>query len=100
MLGPAVARALHGSFAEMGVPLVLGSAWLGAICLANALRCGRVHCAVDGALLPVLALVGTLDLFGRIAIPWTSYGEGLVAIVVGGFVLECLWGPYALRRAI
>jgi len=57
------------SFTQVGVLLILGTGWFGIICLVNALRCGRVHCWVDGLLLPALAVVGGLNLLAIVALP-------------------------------
>jgi hypothetical protein len=86
-------------FAEFGILLLLGTVWLGGMCLYNALRCGRAHCWVDGLLLPALAGVGLLNLVHIVGFPWTTYLEILWAIVIGSVVLECCVGSYPATRA-
>src|SRR5260370_41788536 len=55
------------SFMQVGVLLILGTAWFGVSCRMNALRCGRAHCWVNGLLLPALAVVGGLNLLAMVA---------------------------------
>jgi hypothetical protein len=86
-------------FAEFGILLLVGTIWLGGMCLVNAVRCGRSHCWVDGILLPGLALVGGLNLFHIVHFPWTTYLVILWAIVIGSVVLECVVGSYPVARA-
>jgi hypothetical protein len=82
------------SFSEEGILLIIGPSWLGIMCLANARRCGRTHCWIDGTLLPPLAFVGTLILFGLLSLPWYTYTSALWIIVIGAFLAECALGPY------
>ena len=86
--------------AEAGLLLVLGTAWLGGTCLVNGLRCGRVHCLVDGTLLPGLAAVGALDLLSVVFLPWNAYEGTLWLIVLSSFAVECIVGPYAPGAAV
>mgnify|MGYP001576176147 CR=1 FL=1 len=72
-----------------GIPAVLltvGSVWAvsrawlwipafavaGAACLANAARCGRLHCFLTGPLFLLGALATLLDGLGVVAIDWRS----------------------------
>jgi hypothetical protein len=87
------------SFAEFGILLIVGTAWLGGLCLVNALRCGRAHCWADGVLLPALAVVGGLNLLHIIHLEWTTYVTILWVIVIGSVVLECVVGSYPVPRA-
>jgi len=80
----------------------LAFAWMGAACLINARRCGRLHCYFSG---PIL-LAGAL-LSGSIALGWFDADVvGLGAIVTGALVLSSLtytlelaWGRYLRRDA-
>jgi hypothetical protein len=86
-------------FAEFGILLIVGTVWLGGMCLVNALRCSRAHCWVDGVLLPALAVVGGLNLSLVVHFPWTTYLVILWVIVIGSVVLECCVGSYPTIRA-
>lgn len=83
---------------EAGLFLVLGTAWLGATCLANGLRCGRVHCLIDGMALPALAFVGALNLAAVVSLPWSTFTSVLWLIVIASFVAEWFAGPYLRQR--
>lgn len=104
---PIVFLLLASGLAQAGVlplflegPLVLvGTFWFGLLCLANAFRCNRVHCWVDGVGLPVLGAVGVVVEVGWLRWPWSEYLSVLWGIVVLSFVAECFVGPYVRRRA-
>jgi hypothetical protein len=85
---------LRLSFEQFGFLLVLGTAWFGASCLVNALRCGRTHCWVDGVFLPALAVVGALNLASLVGLSWTTYLSAFWGILVASFVAECVLGSY------
>lgn len=91
-------QTLWFSFTQTGFLMVLGTAWIGTTCLVNALRCGRVHCWVDGLLLPALAVVGILNLFGIIALPWSGFRNSYVSvfwlILLVSLVVEVKLGMY------
>lgn len=72
---------------------------MGAACVANAARCGRMHCYFTGPFFLLLAAISLLH--GLEIIPlgrkgWLWIG---VALVVGSVVLhylpEHIWGKYA-----
>lgn len=79
-----------------GIILVAASGWIGVACFWNARRCGRVHCAIDGVLLPLLGLVGVINLIGFIKLSWNLYSAILIGIVALSFVPE-LFGLRYLR---
>ena len=81
-----------------GILLVLGTACFGGLCLTNALRCGRLHCWIDGTALPVLAGAGVLILAGSVSLGWSTFLSLLWGIVLLCFVAECLLGPYWTRN--
>ena len=95
----AVTANLGGVYPAIAWPLAL--AFMGAVCLVNALRCGRRHCYFTGpyflllATLSLLYGLGILDL-GKRDWSWLS-----LALVIGAFVLICvpewLFGKYAHR---
>ena len=74
--------------------LVSGTLWLGLTCLANARRCGRTHCWIDGTFLPALSVAGGLALIGWIPLSWNTFRSILWVIVIGAFVVEWGFGPY------
>jgi hypothetical protein len=77
-------------------------AWMGLACLANALRCGRLHCYLTG---PFFLFMAGASLLHGLGILWLGPRGWLwlgLTIVVGGFGLlwylpERLWGKYARR---
>lgn len=71
--------------------------WMGAACLLNARRCGRVHCYVSG---PIL-LIGAL-LAGALVLGVVEPGQYALAVLVAAtlllaalsYGLELVWGRY------
>jgi hypothetical protein len=63
---------------------------MGGACIANASRCGRIHCYVTGPFL-LLAALGTL-LYGLGVIPLGANGWNVIGltILIGAIVLCCL----------
>jgi hypothetical protein len=78
--------------------------WMGLACIANALRCGRLHCYLTG---PFFLFMAGASLLHGFAILWLGeYGFlwlALVLIVVGGgffwYLPERVWGKYSARRS-
>lgn len=82
----------------------LALAWMGIACIANARRCGRVHCRFTGPyylllIVPVLLHGSRLVSFGRYA--WWILAA---LILLGGKVIwwatETMWGKYAAAKQI
>jgi hypothetical protein len=71
----------------------LALAWMGAGCLVNARRCGRLHCFFSGPILLVGALLAGLIALG----PLDADAISLGAIVTGALVLFGL--TYAIELA-
>ena len=71
---------------------------MGAACIANALRCGRVHCYITGPFFLAMALITLL--YGLDVVSLGRNGWNLIGltILVGAIVLWCLpemfWGKY------
>jgi hypothetical protein len=82
------------SLTAAGVLWTAATLWIGLGCAWNARACGRVHCYVDGVLLPVLALVGALNVAAVIAISWNLYWAAFMVIIVASFVPEVLGRRY------
>ncbi|MGH7722655.1 MAG: hypothetical protein ACRENL_07465 [Candidatus Dormibacteria bacterium] len=78
----------HISFALQGVIQTACTLWIGTACFANGRRCGRVHCRIDGILLPLLSVVGIVNVLNVISFNWSVYGDAFNAIVVLSFVAE------------
>jgi hypothetical protein len=80
---------------------VAGLTTMGVACVANALRCGRLHCYLTGPFFLVMA-IATL-LYGLGLVPFGKHGWNLIGaiVLIGGLVLwrgpEAFLGPY--RRA-
>lgn len=77
-----------------GALVVVGSLWLGLTCLANAARCGRTHCWIDGMALPVLAVGALVWFLIYGSAPWNLYLSAVWGVIVVSFVAECIAGPY------
>lgn len=71
---------------------------IGTACVANARRCGRVHCYFSGPffLAAAVLVVGYhLQLFGGVPGGWDGLGLGIVVVAtVLNVVPERLWGRY------
>jgi len=76
---------------------------MGIACIANALRCGRVHCYVSGPFFLLMALVTVLYGLGFMPLPrngWNLIGlTTLVGAVASCCLPEMLFGKYRDRRA-
>ena len=71
--------------------------WMGAACLFNARRCGRVHCFVSGPIL--LAGAGLVAAIGLDLIRAGAFGfAAAVAVTLAlsglSYVFELFWGRY------
>lgn len=69
---------------------VVALAIMGASCVVNALRCGRVHCYVTGPFFLAMAIVALL--YGVGVIPLGTNGWNLIggAVLIGALILCCL----------
>ncbi len=74
---------------------------MGIGCLANAFRCGRLHCYITGPFFLIAAVVSLLHGGGLVPLgpgAWTWIGNTVFA---GGLVLTCapemIWGRYVRR---
>lgn len=76
---------------------------MGAACLANAVRCGRVHCYITAPFFLVMAVVTLL--YGLRVLPLGANGWNTIGltILVGAIALTCLpellFGKYRRDRA-
>lgn len=81
-----------------GVIVTLATAWMGVACYLNGRSCGRTHCKIDGVLLPLLSLVGLLNLLGVTSFGWNAYVEAFGIILLLSFVPEFLGRTYITHR--
>jgi hypothetical protein len=76
---------------------------LGSACLANAARCGRVHCYVTGPFFLLMALVSLLYGLGLVWLGRNGWSWIGLVILVGAIALCCLpemvLGRYRKGRA-
>lgn len=82
------------TYFTFGLLLTIGTSWFGALCLVNALRCGRSHCWLDGTLLPALAALGVWNLLSPHRFGWDDYLSAFWAILIASVLLECVVGSY------
>jgi cation transport ATPase len=80
------------SFSMAGILLTVATLWIGAACYVNGRHCGRLHCKIDGILLPLLSLAGLLNLLHTtiFTFSWAAYTNVLAVIVVLSYVAEWL----------
>ena len=73
--------------------------WMGIACIANARRCGRVHCRYTGPYYLLLTIPVLLHGFGLVS--FGAYGWWILAALMlfGGKVIwwatEAMWGKYS-----
>ncbi len=96
---PLVAMQLVGNLSHSTLAVAatwfVGFAVMGIACLANARRCGRVHCWFTGPWFLLAALVTLLRYTGLVEIPWpTILNAGLGGSLLLYFVSEKVWGKY------
>jgi hypothetical protein len=83
------------SLTPTGVLWVTAVTWAGIGCLINGRSCGRVHCRIDGVGLPLLSVVGALNVLSIISFDWNLFWLAFVVILVGSFVPEWTWKKYS-----
>lgn len=93
---------LGGLYPVIAWPLALS--FMGAACLFNARRCGRLHCYLTGPYFLLLALLSLLYGLGIIGLGKHGWSNLSLALVIGGAVLICvpeqLFGKYVRRRSV
>ena len=65
-------------------------ATMGAACIVNALRCGRVHCYLTGPFLLLMALVGLSYGLGILRLRGNVWNLLGLITLIGGIALWCL----------
>ena len=104
---PAIAIAVAGSsgFSSYWRTVVwtVALSIMGTACIANALRCGRVHCYVTGPFFLLMALVTLLYGLGVVPLGGNGWNRIGLTILVGAIALCCLpelfLGKYRRSRA-
>jgi len=76
-------------------------AWMGVACLANAARCGRIHCYLTGPFFLAMAGAGVLHGLGIVGLGPDGWTWLAAAVAGGGGALwwgsERLFGKFARR---
>lgn len=72
----------------------IGLTLAGILCVANAARCGRLHCHITGPLLLAGGIVSGLRGFGLLSWSWNSIGAFMVVGLAVAYLPECLFGKY------
>lgn len=76
---------------------------MGTACIANALRCQRVHCYITGPFFLLMALVTLLYGLGVVPLGRNGWNRIGLTILAGAIALCCLpelvWGKYRKSRA-
>lgn len=75
-------------------------AWMGAGCVVNAVRCGRLHCYVAGPILlagAVLILLTGFDVMRLGSVSTSQIIYVTAALALSTFALEFIWGAYVQR---
>ncbi len=74
---------------------------MGAACIVNAFRCGRVHCYLTGPFFIVMAIVALFYGLGMLRLGAHGWSTISVAVIVGALLLCCvpeaLFGRYRRR---
>jgi hypothetical protein len=83
------------SVTEAGTLWTFSVAWAGAGCFINGRTCGRVHCRIDGILLPLLAIAGLLNVLAIVSFSWSLFWIVFLGILAVGFIPEFLWKKYS-----
>lgn len=67
----------------------------GVLCVANATRCGRLHCYFTGPVFLAGAALTVLRTLGLISLSWNLLGSFIVAAFALAWIPELLFGKYA-----
>jgi hypothetical protein len=96
----AVTATLGGPYLVVVWPVLL--TLMGAACLINAKRCGRLHCFITGPFFLILAGVSLLYGLGIVSLGPHGWQWLVDALLIGGCILTCvpewLFGKYLKRN--
>lgn len=70
---------------------------MGAACLTNAARCGRVHCYVTGPLLLLAAVYAALSAAHLVPMQAGIFLDSILAVALLAFLAEIPFGRYRTR---
>jgi len=101
---PLVAMQLVGNLSHSTLAVAatwfVGFAVMGIACLANARRCGRVHCWFTGPWFLLASVLTVLRYLEVISLSWpTILNAGMLGALVLFFVSENIWGKYFGEQA-
>ena len=83
------------SITATGSIWVLSVAWIGVGCFMNGRSCGRVHCRIDGVVMPALAVIGLLNVLAVISFSWNLFWIAFLGTLIASFVPEFIWKKYS-----
>ncbi len=83
------------SLTTAGILYTLSVLWIGTGCFINGRSCGRVHCRIDGILLPILGIAGVLNILSVFLFSWNVFWLVFFAILIASFVPEWTWKRYS-----
>jgi hypothetical protein len=63
-------------------------------CYINGRSCGRVHCKIDGILLPALSVAGVLNVLALVSFSWSAFWGAFLLILFASFLPELFWKRY------
>ncbi len=89
---PIAALVISATLATSWMPIIWPAAylWMGAACLANSRRCGRVHCQYTGIFFLIVAVVSALHGIGVLGLGDSGWSWIGVGSMIGGAVLTVL----------
>ena len=71
----------------------------GLLCVANAARCGRLHCYITGPLFLLGGIVSALRGCGVLSWSWDTIGTLMVVGLVTAYLSECCAGKYLRAKS-
>ncbi|HEY1773611.1 MAG TPA: hypothetical protein VGH91_10520 [Gammaproteobacteria bacterium] len=96
----ALSAHMGGLYPTIAWPLAL--VFMGAVCLVNARRCGRLHCFLTGPFFLLMAVLSLLYGLGIMDLGRRGWSDLSLALLVGAALLICvpeqLFGKYVRRK--
>lgn len=84
--------------AATGAGWIVITWWIGAACFVNGRRCGRVHCQINGIVLPLLGLLSLAKILGFVSLSWSTYSDIFWAVALASFLPEIFGLKYTRSR--
>jgi len=66
----------------------------------NGRNCGRIHCKIDGALLPLLSVLGLVNLLRVTSLSWAGYTDVLTVSSFSALSSSTSTRDYATESAL